>query len=80
MASDPNALDQNAERRAYAVLRQWRLAPDRSYACPACGADGVSVEDRSARPHMEWYQFNCSACGLDHAINIPLGAASPSID
>lgn len=74
------SLPEDVERRAVALLREWRLAPRRGYACPSCGADGLIIEDRSARPHMEWYQLNCAACGLDHALNIPLGSTPPSLD
>lgn len=40
--------------------------------CPLCGAPGLAVVDRSARPHTEWYALTCAACGLDDAIAIPL--------
>ena len=71
----------SAARRA---ITQWQAGggsePSRDIACPLCGAAGLSVIDRSARPHSEWYALNCTACGLDEAIAIPLGAAIPRHD
>ncbi len=79
MASRPHVSTAD-EARAIALLRAWRLAPKAQYACPVCAADGVTIEDRSARPHTEWYHFGCASCGLDHAISIPLGSRPPSLD
>ena len=70
----------DAQSRAVDVLSDWRFAPRASYPCPCCGAAGVAIEDRSARPHAEWYHFACSACGLDETLNIPLGSRPPSLD
>jgi transcription elongation factor Elf1 len=41
--------------------------------CPRCGATGLSLVDRSARPYAEWYQISCRACNLDETVHIPLG-------
>lgn len=41
--------------------------------CPRCGASGLTLTDRSARPYAEWYHLSCAACGLDETIHIPLG-------
>jgi transcription elongation factor Elf1 len=67
-------------RAAHAVVSAWRNASEQVLACPRCGAEGIAVEDRSARPHMEWYAINCAACGLDEALAIPLGSPPPSLD
>jgi predicted RNA-binding Zn-ribbon protein involved in translation (DUF1610 family) len=49
-------------------------------ACPSCGKPGLAIVDRSARPHAEWYGLSCAACGLAETLNIPLGAAVPTLD
>ena len=62
---------------ALRCIAAWRADPDNPLACPRCGKDGVTMIDRSARPHAEWYVLNCTSCGLDATINIPLGGAVP---
>jgi predicted RNA-binding Zn-ribbon protein involved in translation (DUF1610 family) len=57
---------------ALAVISAWRLAPDAAAMCPVCGAAGLTIADRSARPYAEWYELRCPACGLDHMLHIPL--------
>ena len=44
--------------------------------CPRCDAPGLAIEDRSARPHAEWYFLRCQGCGLDETIHI--AHASPT--
>jgi predicted RNA-binding Zn-ribbon protein involved in translation (DUF1610 family) len=66
--------DQN--RQALASIQAWRDGGMTGGAptCPVCGKDTLTVEDRSARPHAEWYHLACTACGLDETLNVPLGA------
>ena len=52
------------------AIRAWRADSAENSACPDCGAPGLDIQDRSARPYAEWYVL---ACGLDATINIPLG-------
>ncbi len=61
------ALMQNAMDR----LRAWQSDVTAEQTCPNCGAPGLKIKDRSARPHAEWYMMKCAACGLDDAIQIP---------
>jgi transcription elongation factor Elf1 len=59
-------------QRAIAAIAAWRADPAKPVACPACGRDGLSVSDRSARPYAEWYVLSCAACGLSDTLHIPL--------
>lgn len=59
-------------RAALAAARQVLAVPDASVACPLCGAPGLVVIDRSARPHTEWFAISCAACGLDDTISVPM--------
>jgi predicted RNA-binding Zn-ribbon protein involved in translation (DUF1610 family) len=59
-------------RQALAIITSWRLEPETAHPCPHCGASGLAIEDRSARPHAEWYHLHCTACGLSDTIHIPL--------
>ncbi len=61
-------------RTALKVIAARRADPDAVLACPRCAAAGLALEDRSARPHAEWYRLSCGGCGLDETIHIPLGA------
>ncbi|HEX6000098.1 MAG TPA: hypothetical protein VFZ16_12005 [Hyphomicrobiaceae bacterium] len=71
-----------AEQQIEAMRRvaAWRAEPGQPVACPACGAVGLNIIDRSARPHAEWYALACAACGLDETLHIPLGAAVLRLD
>ena len=40
---------------ALACIAAWRADPDARCNCPVCGAAGVEIIDRSARPYSEWY-------------------------
>ena len=60
-------------KAALEVIAAWRADPEAPTACPRCGAAGLTLEDRSARPHAEWYYLACAGCGLDETIHIPLG-------
>lgn len=73
-------LDAEELGRAVATLRAWRHAPKAEYACPKCGAPGVAIDDRSARPHAEWFHFACTACGLSESINIPMCTHTEALD
>jgi len=65
--------------RAMSELRAWHIHPEESRSCPCCGAPGITIVDRSARPHAEWYAFNCTSCGLDDALSIPLISHRPNV-
>lgn len=67
------ALSRHEVASALATLALWRGNPDAEAACPKCGAVGLSIVDRSARPHAEWYHLECKGCGLEETIHIPLG-------
>ncbi len=58
-------------------LRTWQADGKAALSCPTCGAPGLKIKDRSARPHSEWYEFKCAACGLDDAIHIPMASHRP---
>lgn len=55
-------------------VRTWQADANIPVACPNCGAPGLSVEDQSARPHMEWFLLKCEGCGLDETVGVPLGS------
>ncbi|MBN8910792.1 MAG: hypothetical protein J0H65_01800 [Rhizobiales bacterium] len=66
---------------ALAIIARRRADSEAVLDCPRCGAAGLRVADRSARPHAEWYQLSCAACGLEETIHIPLGPpASGGLD
>jgi hypothetical protein len=67
------ALSADELRVALAAIARWREDPEIAPACPRCGAAGLVVTDRSARPYAEWYHLACSGCGLEETIHIPLG-------
>ena len=58
-------------------IGEWRTDPGRAVACPVCESDGLTIEDRSARPHAEWYILTCNACGLQHTLHVPMAPLSP---
>lgn len=60
-------------RVALETIAAWRSDPEASQDCPRCAQAGLTLHDRSARPHAEWYHLACAACGLDETIHIPLG-------
>jgi hypothetical protein len=62
---------------ALASIAAWRTEPDAPCKCPVCGADGLSISDRSARPHAEWYVLTCKNCNLDATVHIPLAGQAP---
>ena len=61
-------------RTSLEVIAAWRSDPDTTRDCPRCGAPGLALADRSARPHAEWYHLACAGCGLDETVHIPLGS------
>lgn len=67
-------------KAAHFVVNEWRDDPRQPLPCPRCGATGIEIEDRSARPHTEWYAITCPSCGLDEALAIALGTRPPSLD
>jgi hypothetical protein len=74
------ALTVDQQLQALRAVARWRADPAAAVACPACGKPGLAIVDRSARPHAEWYQLSCAACGLSEILHIPLGAAVPTVD
>ena len=60
---------------ALAAIRAAHQNPDSPVTCPLCSEPGLVIEDRSARPHAEWYALSCKSCGLDDTIHIPMGSA-----
>jgi transcription elongation factor Elf1 len=67
-------------KRAVATVRVWESGVRDHLECPICGAEGLGIIDKSARPHMAWYALKCNACGLDEAIAIPESAHSSERD
>jgi predicted RNA-binding Zn-ribbon protein involved in translation (DUF1610 family) len=57
---------------ALGCVAAWRSDPLESYPCPVCGAAGIEIIDRSARPYSEWYVLTCKACGLDATLHVPM--------
>ena len=54
-------LDRGQARRCHRSdrrLARWRRT--QPAACPACGAPGLVIIDRSARPYAEWYALPCA--------------------
>ncbi|MEO0672099.1 MAG: hypothetical protein AAFU50_04365 [Pseudomonadota bacterium] len=74
-ATPPTAGERNA---AADVISAWR-AGKTGLACPRCQRTGVEIEDRSARPHAEWYAVLCSGCGFEATVQIPLGTRPISL-
>lgn len=64
-------------REAMLRLRAWQRDRKAVLTCPNCNASGLTIIDRSARPHAEWYVFKCESCGLDDVIQIPMSAHRP---
>jgi predicted RNA-binding Zn-ribbon protein involved in translation (DUF1610 family) len=56
-------------------FKTWRRDPAALLPCPTC-SQPLKVTDKSARPYAEWYAFQCSACGFDQSIHIPLAGPS----
>jgi hypothetical protein len=61
-------------REALAAVMNGRINPGAPVTCPVCGERGLHVDDRSVRPHAEWYALSCASCGLDDTIHIPMGS------
>jgi hypothetical protein len=74
------ALTSEQQREAVRSVTAWRADPPRPVACPVCGVEGLTIVDRSTRPHAEWYALSCDACGLNETLHIALGAAPPTLD
>jgi hypothetical protein len=67
------ALAADELRLALGVIALWRADPAAALDCPRCGAAGLVLADRSARPYAEWYHLSCAGCDLDETIHITLG-------
>ena len=74
------ALTPDQQREAVRRIAAWRADPQRPVACPACGKEGLTIVDRSARPYAEWYALTCPACGLDETLHTALGPPVQSLD
>ncbi|MCB1505808.1 MAG: hypothetical protein KDJ47_12600 [Hyphomicrobiaceae bacterium] len=70
---------QELMQTAMVQLRKWQANREAELECPNCGAAGLKIKDRSARPHSEWYAFKCKECGLDDAIHIPMASHRSSM-
>jgi hypothetical protein len=68
------SLTADEQRAAFKSIAAWRAAPADPVACPHCAAPGLRIEDRSARPHAEWYVLDCPTCGLAATLHMPLAA------
>jgi hypothetical protein len=66
--------------KATRAIAGWRTCPGQPVACPVCGRVGLTIIDRSARPHAEWYALSCAGCGLDETLHIPLGPPVERMD
>lgn len=73
-----NTLPPSRFREALAAITAGRLNSDIAVPCPVCGNAGLEVDDRSARPHAEWYALSCASCGLNDTIHIPMGSTPGS--
>ncbi len=76
----PSPLTPEETRVALECIAQWRSDPEARAACPRCGAEGLEIIDRSARPYAEWYALACGACGLEASLHIPMSPPSPGTD
>jgi hypothetical protein len=76
----PSPLTAEETQIALAAIARWRQDPEASAACPRCGAAGLEIIDRSARPYAEWYALACGACGLEASLHIPMSPPSPGAD
>ncbi len=76
-ASGQPPLSAEEQSALWQQICAWRVDRSKAVSCPRCHTDRVSVEDRSARPYTEWYAVQCPQCGLEHNINIALGASPP---
>jgi hypothetical protein len=74
------SLNKAQHEEAFRRIARWRAGDLRDPACPLCEAPGLTITDRSARPHAEWYHLKCGACGLDTTLGMPLGSVPPSLD
>ena len=80
MGSEKPRLDPTTLLAGFEIIAAWRRHPEKPIACPVCGAEGLRIIDRSARPHAEWYTLSCSACGLEESIQLPMGSPRQEID
>jgi hypothetical protein len=69
------------QRKALHSIAEWRSNGQTQQArCPACWKPGLTIIDRSARPHAEWYALACADCGLNETVHIPLSAPVQTLD
>ena len=73
-------LTPDVQCEAWRRIAAWRLETTAPVACPVCEAMGLEVEDRSARPHAEWYAISCAGCGLDETLHMPMASLNPNWD
>ena len=70
-------LQPNEFNQALTSVFIWQHSSENVITCPACHVNGLKIEDRSTRPHAEWYQLDCPNCGLTETVHIPM-ARSPA--
>ena len=54
------------------LLRVWQHHKDKPVTCPVCAANTLTVIDRSARPHREWYALSCPSCNFTKTVGVSL--------
>jgi hypothetical protein len=54
------------------LLRVWQHHKDKPVACPICATGSLTIVDRSARPHREWYAISCASCGFEKTVGVSL--------
>jgi hypothetical protein len=68
-----------ASAQAVSVITTWRqngMAP----ACPFCPTGRITIVDRSARPHREWYVLSCAECSFEQTVSISMKSPVPGVD
>lgn len=66
--------------KAITQVRRWEAGERDDLMCPMCGAKGLQIVDKSARPHMAWFDLTCAACGLHEAVAVPESAHATDHD
>jgi hypothetical protein len=71
MKADHEILSNAEWDRAHRMIAAWKNQPDAGHECPRCERGGITIADHSARPYSEWYELNCTGCGLNVTMHIP---------
>ena len=72
MEPDHLVLSESEWEKAHHAVLAWKNNGQGTQACPRCGAPGLAVVDRSARPYSEWFELSCMACNLQVTMHTPL--------